>query len=153
MNLRHSRQRRGLATVITSAIMMAAVCMLGSAGIVWSQSSLSVHQAEMTNTASDYLSKLNESLVFEYVYCTSEPCTEINLVMTNVGHVGVDIAEITISENTVGFAKTYQILDGEIMPDNSIKITLENNDFSSYDILDVTVKTNRNNVVSTQINT
>ena len=150
--MKHIRQR-GLATIITSAIMMSAVTVMGSAGIVWSQSSLSVQQAEMTNTVSDYLSKLNESLVFEYVYCTLDPCTQINLILTNVGHVGVDITEITISEKTSGFTKTYPVLDGEIMPENSIKITLNNNDFSSYDVLDVTVKTKRGNIVVTQTNT
>lgn len=142
-----------MATIITSAIMMSAVTVMGSAGIVWSQSSLSVQQAEMTNTVSDYLSKLNESLVFEYVYCTLDPCTQINLILTNVGHVGVDITETTISEKTSGFTKTYPVLDGEIMPENSIKITLNNNDFSSYAILDVAVKTKRGNIVVTQTNT
>lgn len=152
MNLKHIRQR-GLATIITSAIMMSAVTLMGSAGIVWSHSSLSSQQVEMTNTVSDYLSKLNESLVFEYVYCTSEPCNQINLVMTNVGHVGVDITEITFSDKTTGFSKIYKILDGKIMPENSIKIILNNSDFASYDILDVIVKTNRDNIVMTQFNT
>jgi archaellum component FlaF (FlaF/FlaG flagellin family) len=153
MNLIHARQRRALATVITSAIMMSAVTLMGSACIVWSQSSLTTQQAEMTNNVSDYLSKLNESLVFEYVYCTSDPCTQINLVLTNVGQVGVNISEITISEKTSGFVKIYSILDGEIMPENSLKITLTNNAFSSYEILDVVVKTERGNTVMTQTNT
>ncbi|MFB5628366.1 MAG: hypothetical protein ACE5RR_00350 [Nitrosarchaeum sp.] len=153
MNLTHARQRRALATVITSAIMMSAVTLMGSAGLVWSQSSLSLQQAEMTNTVSDYLSKLNESLMFEYVYCTSDPCTQINLVITNVGQVGADITEITFSEKTSGFTKIYSILDGEIMPENSLKIVLNNNDFASHEVLDVSIKTKRGNIITTQTHT
>ena len=153
MNLRPSRQRRGLATIITSAIMMSAVCVTGSAGVVWSQSLLAVQQVDMTNTVSDYISKLNESLVFEYVYCTSDPCDQIKVVLTNVGHVGVKVTEIQISEKTSGFSKIQPVLNGQIIPDHSIEITIDDASFSSYNVLDVTVKTNRNNIVMTQTNT
>jgi len=153
MNLRRPRQRRGLATVITSAIMMAAVCMMGSAGVVWSQSSLSSQQADMTNTASDYMSKLSESLIFEYVYCTSDPCNQINVVITNVGHVGVDITEISLSDKTSGFAKIQPVTNGQILPEQSIKITVDDTSFSSYNTLDVTVNTSRGNNIQTQTTT
>jgi hypothetical protein len=153
MNLRHPRPRRALATVITSAIMMSAVCMMGSAGVVWSQSSLSSQRADMTNTASDYMSKLSESLIFEYVYCTSDPCSQINVVITNIGHVGVDITEINFSEKTSGFTKIQSVTNGQILPEQSIKITVDDASFSSYDTLDVTVNTSRGNNIQTQITT
>lgn len=152
MNLKHVR-RRGLATIITSAIMMSAVCLMGSAGVVWSQSSLSGQQADMTNTASNYISKLNESLIFEYVYCTSYPCSQINAVLTNVGHVGLQVTEITITEKTSGFSKIQPVINGQIMPEHSMKITINDASFSSYSVLDVVVKTNRGNIIMTQTNT
>lgn len=153
MNLKQSRQRRGLATIITSAIMMSAVVMMGSAGVVWSQTSLAVQQADMANTASNYMNKLNESLVFEYVYCASEPCDQINVVLTNIGHVGLDVSELTISEKMSGFSKIQSVTNGQITPQNSIKITVNDAGFSSYDILDVTVKTDRGNIIQTQTST
>lgn len=153
MNLKHARQRRGLATVITSAIMMSAVCMMGSAGVVWSQSSLLGQQADMTNTASNYISKLDESLIFEYVYCTSDPCDQINAVLTNVGHVGLDVTELTITDKTSGFNKIQPVINGQIMPEQSIKVTINDSSFSSYGVLDVMVKTNRGNIIMTQTNT
>ena len=153
MNLKQSRQRRGLATIITSAIMMSAVVMMGSAGVVWSQTSLAVQQADMANTASNYMNKLNESLVFEYVYCASDPCDQINVVLTNVGHVGLDVSELTISEKMSGFSKIQSVTNGQITPQNSIEITVNDAGFSSYDILDVMVKTNRGNIIQTQTNT
>ena len=153
MNLKQPRQRRGLATIITSAIMMSAVVMMGSAGVVWSQTSLAVQQADMTNTASNYMNKLNESLVFEYVYCASDPCDQINVVLTNVGHVGLGVSELTISEKMSGFSKIQSVTNGQITPQNSIEITVNDAGFSSYDVLDVTVKTNRGNIIQTQTNT
>lgn len=152
MNLKHAR-RRGLATVITSAIMMSAVTLMGSAGIVWSQSSLSGQQADMTNTVSNYISKLNESLIVEYVYCTSDPCNQINVVLTNVGHAGLEVNEITITEKTSGFSKIQPVINGQIMPEQSMKITINDPSFSSYSVLDVVVKTNRGNIIMTQTNT
>ena len=153
MNLKQPRQRRGLATIITSAIMMSAVVMMGSAGVVWSQTSLAVQQADMANTASNYMNKLNESLVFEYVYCPSDPCDQINVVLTNIGHVGLDVSELTISEKMSGFSKIQSVTNGQITPQNSIEITVNDAGFSSYDILDVMVKTNRGNIIQTQTNT
>jgi len=52
-----ARKRRALATVITSAIMMSAVAILGSAGVVWSQTSLNSQQVEMANSVDDYINK------------------------------------------------------------------------------------------------
>jgi len=153
MNLKQPRQRRGLATIITSAIMMSAVVMMGSAGVVWSQTSLAVQQADMANTASNYMNKLNESLVFEYVYCASDPCDQINVVLTNIGHVGLDVSELTISEKMSGFSKIQSVTNGQITPQNSIEITVNDAGFSSYDVLDVMVKTNRGNIIQTQTNT
>jgi len=151
MKIRQARQRRALATIVTSAIMMSAVTMMGSAGVVWSQSSLNEKQADMTDTAVDYMNKLNESLVFEYVYCTSDPCEQINVILTNVGHVGLEVSKVTIS--TSGFTKIHPVLNGQIMPDHSIAIPINDAGFSSYNILNVMVETNRGNIIQTQTNT
>lgn len=151
MKIRQARQRRALATIVTSAIMMSAVTMMGSAGVVWSQSSLNEKQADMTDTAVDYMNKLNESLVFEYVYCTSDPCEQINVILTNVGHVGLEVSKVTIS--TSGFSKIHPVLNGQIMPDHSIAIPINDAGFSSYNILDVMVETQRGNIIQTQTNT
>jgi len=151
MKIRQARHRRALATIVTSAIMMSAVTMTGSAGVVWSQSSLTEKQSDMTDTAVNYMNKLNESLVFENVYCASDPCEQINVVLTNVGHVGLEVSKVTIS--TSGFSKIHPVLNGQIMPKHSIAIPINDAGFSSYDILDVMVETHRGNIIRTQIST
>ena len=153
MNIRQARKRRGLATVITSAIMMSAVCILGSAGVVWSQTSLTTQQVEMTDTVNDYTNKLSESLNFEYVYCNDDPCETIIVIITNTGRIGVDVSEISISDKNSGFNKIHPISNGSIMPDQSIVVPINDPIFSSHSVLDVSSVTSRGNIIQTQINT
>ena len=147
------RKRRGLATVITSAIMMSAVCILGSTGVVWSQTSLNSQQVEMANSVDGYINKLNESIVYEYVYCNDDPCGTINVVLTNVGEIGLDVSKISISDKISGFSKIHTVSSGMMMPDNSIAVSITDPSFSSYSVLDVMVETVRGNIIQTQIST
>ncbi len=148
-----ARKRRGLATIITSAMMMSAVTILGSAGVVWSQTSLNSQQVEMASSVGDYINKLNESIVYEYVYCNDDPCGTISVVLTNVGEIGVDVYKISISDKISGFNKIHPVSIGNIMPHNSIAVSINDPSFSSYSVLDVMVETSRGNIIQTQIST
>lgn len=153
MNWKQARNRRALATVITSAIMMASVSTLGGAGVVWSQSSLNSQQMEMSDTVNDYVNKISESLVFEYVYCDSDPCNSIVVVLTNVGDVGLDVSEIKITDKNSSFTKTTLLSKGQMQSDKSISVVIDDPAFSSYALLDVVVKTTRGNIIQTQMST
>ena len=153
MSWLQTRKRRGLTTVITSAIMMSAVVILGSAGVVWSQTSLNSQQVEMANSVDDYINKLNESMVYEYVYCSDDPCGTIIVVLTNVGDIGLDVTKISISDKISGFNKIHPVSNGSVMPDNSIAVSINDPSFSSYSVLDLMVETSRGNIIQTQIST
>ena len=153
MSWLQTRKRRGLATVVTSAIMMSSVVILGSAGVVWSQTSLNSQQVEMANSVDGYINKLSESMVYEYVYCSDEPCGTIIVVLTNVGEIGLDVTKISISDKISGFAKIHPVSSGSIMPDNSIVVSITDPSFSSYSVFDVMVETARGNIIQTQIST
>jgi hypothetical protein len=153
MSWLQTRKRRGITTVITSAIMMSAVVILGSAGVVWSQTSLNSQQVEMANSVDDYINKINESMVYEYVYCSDDPCGTIIVVLTNVGDVGLDVTKISISDKISGFNKIHPVSSGSIMPDNSIVVSITDPSFSSYSVFDVMTETVRGNIIQTQIST
>jgi len=153
MNLKQARKRRALATVITSAIMMTAVTVLGGAGVVWSQTTMNTQQMEMNETVNDYVNKIGESMMFEYVYCDSDPCDSIIVVITNVGDLGLDVSKITISDKQSGFQKVQSLTKGQIMPDGSISIVIDDLAFQLYDVLDVSATTARGNVIQSQIHT
>ena len=133
--------------------MMTAVAVMGSAGLVWSQSSLNSQQVEMTNSVNDYSNKLSESMVFEYVYCNDNPCETIVVVLTNVGGIGLDVSEISISDKISGFNKIHSVSNGKVLPDGSIAVTINDPSFSSHDVLDVMTTTSRGNIIQTQIST
>jgi len=153
MNLKQARKRRALATVITSAIMMTAVTVLGGAGVVWSQTTMNSQQMEMSDTVDVYLNKINESMMFEYVYCNTDPCDSIIVVITNVGDLGVDVSKITISDKQSGFQKVQSFTKGQIMPDGSISVVIDDLGFQLYDVLDVSATTVRGNIIQTQMHT
>jgi hypothetical protein len=163
MNLKQARRRRALATVITSAIMMTAVTVLGGAGVVWSQTTMNTQQMEMNETVNDYVNKIGESMMFEYVYCDSDPCEyvycdsdpcdSIIVVITNVGDLGLDVSKITISDKQSGFQKVQSLTKGQIMPDDSISIVIDDLAFQLYDVLDVSATTARGNVIQSQMHT
>ncbi|HEY5735718.1 MAG TPA: hypothetical protein VIS47_04090 [Nitrosopumilus sp.] len=153
MNLKQARKRRALATVITSAIMMTAVTLMGGAGVVWSQTSLNSQQIEMNDTVDDYLNKINESMMFEYVYCNSDPCETIIVVITNVGNLGIDVSEIRFYDKVSGFSKVQSLSKGQIMPDGSISVVVDDTSFQFYGVLDVSATTTRGNIIQTQIHT
>jgi len=63
----------------------------------------------------------------------------------------LEVSKVTIS--TSGFSKIHPVLNGQIMPDHSIAIPINDAGFSSYNILDVMVETHRGNIIQTQTNT
>ncbi len=153
MSWLQTRKRRGITTVITSAIMMSAVVILGSAGVVWSQTTLNSQQVEMANSVGDYINKLNESMMYEYVYCSDDPCGTIIVVLTNVGDVAFDVTKISISDKISGFNKIHPVSNEKIIPDGSIAVSINDPSFSSHSVLDVMVETSRGNIIQTQITT
>jgi len=153
MQILKPRQRRALAAAVSGAILLTAVSVMGTAGIAWSQTTLNEKQVDMANTVNDYVNKIKESIVFEYVYCSTTPCDTIDVVLTNVGDVGIDITEITISDGVSGFSKVVSITHDVIMTDKSFSISINDANFISHPVLDIQVTTSRGNIIQTQITT
>ena len=153
MKILKPRLRRGLAAVVSGAILLTAVSIMGTVGIAWSQTTLNEKQAGMTTEVNNYVNKIKESIVFEYVYCNTTPCDTINLVLTNVGDIGIDITEITISDSVSGFSKVIPITHDVIQTDKSFSISINDAYFYSYPFLDIQVTTSRDNIIQTQITT
>ena len=153
MNLKPAQKRRGLATIVTSMIMISAVCCLGGAGVVWSQSLVYSQPEAIANIVDNRINKLNESLNFESVYCNDNPCETIIVVITNNGKIRLDVSEISISNEDLGFNKIHIVSNGKIMPYQSIAIPINDPIFSSYGILDVMSTTSRGNIIQMQIST
>ncbi|MEX0911197.1 MAG: hypothetical protein WDZ43_03600, partial [Nitrosopumilaceae archaeon] len=60
--------RRGLAGVVTGAILLSAVGILGSGLVSWTNSNLSTHQQVLDSSYSKATNKINEFLIIENVW-------------------------------------------------------------------------------------
>ena len=113
--------RRGLSTIVTTAVMLSAVAVLGSAVVSWSNGNLKAYETALSTTAATNTNKINEFLIVENVWycksiCPSIPVSTtppaINITLTNKGNIAVSITDIKI----VNSSKTIDI------PVNNVKI-------------------------------
>src|SRR5690242_16840693 len=95
--------RRGLSTVVTTAIMLSAVAVLGTAVVGWSNSNLKVFETGLSTSSVDKTNKINENLLIENVaFCKTTACPTngfngVNITLTNVGYDSLAITNIQIN--------------------------------------------------------
>lgn len=148
--------RRGIANIVTSAILLAAVSIMGVMLLGWSNSTLSVHQQDMEETFSTHMNKINEDLLFENIWFATPSglLTEnyLNITFNNIGILGLNVTSIQItnvtgSNNTLAFDKDYTNL-GIVKSDViSLNVTYP---WDNDDELDILVFTARGNQFITQ---
>ena len=98
------QSRRGLSSVVTTAIMLTAVAVIGSAIVSWSNGNLKAFETNLASTSSDQTNKINENLLIENVaFCHTNHCpitnniNGINITLTNVGYIGLNVTQIQIN--------------------------------------------------------
>lgn len=98
------RYRRGLSTVVTSAIMLSAVSVMGTSLVAWSNGNLSVFESNLANVTATNTNKLNENLVIQNVnfckFCYSSQ-HGINVTLANVGNLAFSINQIQANNGTM----------------------------------------------------
>ncbi|MFB5648576.1 MAG: hypothetical protein ACE5RM_03735, partial [Candidatus Nitrosomaritimum aestuariumsis] len=62
------RKRRGLATVVSTGILLSAVAIMGSMLTAWSNSIFATEQHQLNTVYAEGVNKLNEFLVIEHVW-------------------------------------------------------------------------------------
>ena len=93
------RTRRALATVVSTGMLLAAVAVLGSVLVTWSNSTFAAEQHEINTVYSDGVNKLNEYLVIENVWFGNNPSKFVNVTASNVGNVGLNVTRITLDNS------------------------------------------------------
>jgi hypothetical protein len=111
MNL-FGKKRRGISTVVETALLLSAVAILGSTMIMWSNSTLNSRETNLATISTSNSNKFNEFLSIEKIWfchggAVTEPChasnsvyPTVNLTLTNVGTVGLNVTKIQLN-NTV----------------------------------------------------
>ena len=141
--------RRGIATVISSAILLTAVSMMGSGVVVWSNGNLSIHEQNLSSDVSSDINKMNEYLTVEHVWfgtdATKPPGQQqfVNITMNNPSTIGLNVTQIQLKTSTT--ALTQQFTHQQVLPKNSISVQFQYQSMSNVPI-DVYMTTSRGSI-------
>jgi len=148
--------RRGIATVVTSAILLSAVSILGVTMLAWSQSSMLEQKMEIEEIFNTQMNKITEDIIFENVWFAipNGVMTEnhLNVTLTNIGILGLNVTEIHVT-NVTGTNNTnfiYYHTDAGIPKSDSFS-TNTTFPWITGDELNILIFTDRGNQFITQV--
>ena len=141
-----NRCRRGLASVVTGAILLSGVTLLGTGLVSWTNSNLSTHQQSLQSSYSTATDKINEFLIIENVWFGQNPQKFVNITMTNIGNVGLNVTKIELTNSTNSME--YQFSD-VILPEKSHSEQIPYG-WGDNELVDITVTTVRDSIYKTQ---
>jgi repressor of nif and glnA expression len=144
-------KRRALATVVSTGILLSAVAIMGSMLTAWSNSIFANEQHEINEVYAEGVNKLNEFLVIEHVWFgnkTDIPNKFINLTMSNVGNIGLNVTKITLNNS---IDKTdLLITNGGIAKNDDLSKVIKYN-WTSIDPIQVIITTEKGSIYQTYV--
>jgi archaellum component FlaF (FlaF/FlaG flagellin family) len=139
-----AKKRRALSSVVTGALLLSAVSVMGITIITWANSNLQTHQAELDQVFADNHNKINERIIVEHIWFgTSGP--SINITMSNTGTLGLNVTEIKVQNIDTGQYSTFLKTDAGIMRGNDMSFN-ETITWISDDLYEISITTNRGNI-------
>ncbi|MGI0011466.1 MAG: hypothetical protein ACREAE_08710 [Nitrosopumilaceae archaeon] len=107
--------KRGLSTVVVSGILIAAVAIMGSAVVSWSNSNMITRQQSLESTHSTNINKISEYLTIENVWFGGAGASKfVNVTINNAGSIGLNVTELKLTTTTS--TTKISLNDGEILP-------------------------------------
>ncbi len=141
-----AKRRRGITTVVTSAILISAVAIMGVTLVAWANTNLFVKQATLESSFNEKMNKLNEDLFVEHIWFGTNP-NIVNVTITNVGAIGLNVTKIEIKNSTdVLF---FTITDGGIVSGDDYSIQ-ESFAYDPNETTDFSIITDRGNIFTAQ---
>ncbi|MHB8601523.1 MAG: hypothetical protein ACYC6W_07280 [Nitrosotalea sp.] len=140
--------RRALSTVVTSAIMLTAVAVIGSSIVAWSNSNLRTFESSLANVTATNTNKINEKLTIENVnFCKLcySGAHGVNVTLTNLSSLRIAVSQIQL--NTVNIVPTPAT---NILPGKSFTYNQSYN-WQSQTPINVYVTTTRGSIFSSQV--
>ena len=147
----HCVHRRGLATVVSTIIIMSSVSIIGVFALGWSNSHMQNQKEEIEELFNTRLNKMHEDLLFENVLFNTSPSKQLNFTLTNNGIIGLNITEIKLQNpSTLTDLATFSYSDGGIIPSYSFSKNATYN-WSSAEEINIIATTERGNQFITQV--
>ena len=144
------RHRRALSTVVTSAILLSAIAVMGTMVVTWANMKLSSQEEALSLTFTDNINKLNEDLIVENVWF-DYVLNNVNVTITNVGIIGLNVTEIKFTDSSSGDLVTLSITDGGILVQKSFNTNVTYSGLTSGDVFNVVVTSERGNIIQKQV--
>ena len=91
--------KRALATVVSTAIIMSSVAIMGTMLVGWSNANLLTKQNELETSFNSKMNKLNESILVESSWFGTSP-NVVNVTLSNSGSIGLNVTEMHIKNST-----------------------------------------------------
>ncbi|QUC65455.1 hypothetical protein NsoK4_04210 [Nitrosopumilus sp. K4] len=148
-------KRRGLSNIVTAAILLSAVALMGTGLVSWSQSNLTERQANLNTSFQNNINKLKESVILEYVWFSSSP-KFTNMTITNIGTNSLNIVDVEFrNPDTQQTLHEETISDGQLSPSESYSYQTSDNvfDHTPYSSFTAVITTERGSIISTQVTT
>jgi hypothetical protein len=156
-NKRHRlNKRRALASVVTSAIVLSAVSIMGVMLLGWSQTSIANQKQEINDVYDTRMNKINEELLYENIWFATPGgimiANHLNVTVANIGILGLNVTSIQVTNvtgtNNTSFISSYT--DGGIAKSNSLSFNATYA-WQSADELEILIFTDRGNQFVTQV--
>ena len=141
-------KRRALATVVTTGILLSAVAVMGSMLTAWSNSIFNNEAHDISTAHDNGINKLNESLVIEHVWFGNNPTKFVNMTMSNVGSVGLNVTKITL-DNSID-RLDLNISDGGIVQNDYRSKEIAYN-WTSTDPIKISIVTEKGSLYQTYV--
>jgi archaellum component FlaF (FlaF/FlaG flagellin family) len=144
------RTKRALSTVVTSAILLSAVAIMGAMVVTWANVKLSNQEEALNITFNDSMNKMNEDFIIENVWY-DYTLNNVNVTVTNVGSIGLNVTEIKFTDSSNSNLVSLSITDGGISVQQSYNTNVTFAGLTSGVPFSVVVTSERVNIVQTQV--
>jgi len=141
------KNRRGLSTVVTSAILLTAVTVIGIALVGWSNSNLKTFESNLSNVTATNTNQINENIAIENInfckFCYSSN-HGINVTLANAGNLPVKVTQIQINGIPTNLSPPPTILPGKYYTYN------QSYAWKSQTPVSISATTSRGSIITTQ---
>lgn len=155
MNSKIMRYRRGLSTVVVSAILLASISVIGTGLVSWSNTNLNAHKQNLQATFVTNMNKLNERINIENIWFGGITCSPldkfVNMTMTNSGSIGLNITSIKfVNPSTGQTIQTWDITNGGVRTGETYTYQPDYC-WTSGSAFNIVIDTERANIFQTQV--
>jgi len=141
-----AKRKRAIATVVSTAILLSAVSIMGVMLVAWANTNLATKQIELESSFNDKINKLNEDLLIENIWFGTTPAI-VNVTITNVGSIGFNVTAIQIQNSTDTLLFYYT--DGGVPVGGDYSIQ-ESYNWNAGETVDFRITTDRGNLITAQ---